>query len=172
MDDIDDDIDTQRIERPLRQAYVGAARDPLEGQGVVFDLPGDLRGGGAPINRNRGPGGSWPGAAAGPAVFAAPLNCVPVGPAVAFAVGSGSVTTMGSVAVFGRANRRTLDEIVQDEVIVRKGDRGAPGSKLFVANRLAATQALSVKFLGLVHLLSKNAAGANVQKAKNIQDQL
>ena len=171
MDDIDDDIDTQRIERRLRQADVGAARDPLEGQGVVFDLPGDLRGGGAPINRNRGPGGSWPGAAAGPAVFAAPLNRFPVGPAVAGAVGSGSVTTMGSVAVFGRANRRTLEEIVQDEVIVRKGDRGAPGSKLFVANRLAATQPLSVKFLGSVHLLSKNAAGENVQKTKNIQDQ-
>ncbi len=42
MDDIDDDIDTRRIERPLRQAYVGAACNPLEGQGVVFDLPGDL----------------------------------------------------------------------------------------------------------------------------------
>ena len=41
MDDINDDIDTQRIERPLRQAYLGADRDPLEGQGVVFDLPGD-----------------------------------------------------------------------------------------------------------------------------------
>ena len=65
---------------------------------------------------------------------------------------------MGSVAVFGRANRRTLGEVTQDEVIVRKGDRGAQGSKVFVANRLAATQALSVKFLGSVHLLSKNAA--------------
>ncbi len=42
MDDINDDIDTRRIERTLRQAYVGVARDPLEGQGVVFDLPGDL----------------------------------------------------------------------------------------------------------------------------------
>jgi hypothetical protein len=75
------------------------------------------------------------------------------------------------VAVFGRANRRTLEEVVQDEVIVRKGDRGAQGSKLFVTNRLAATQDLTVKFLGSVHLLSKNAAGENVQKAKNIQDQ-
>ena len=100
MDNIDDDIDTQRIKRRLRQADGGAARDPLEGRGVVFDRPGDLQGGGAPINRNRGPGGSWPGAAAGPAVFAAPLNRFPVGPAVAGAVGSGSVTTMGSVAVF------------------------------------------------------------------------
>ena len=43
--------------------------------------------------------------------------------------------------------------------------------KIFVANQLAATQALPNKFLGSVHLLSKNAAGENMQKAKNIQDQ-
>ena len=42
MDDIHDEIDIQRIERRLRQGDVGAARDPLQGQGVVFDLPGDL----------------------------------------------------------------------------------------------------------------------------------
>jgi hypothetical protein len=30
---------------------------------------------------------------------------------------------------------------------------------------------LSVKFLGSVHLQSKNAAGEQMQKAKNIQDQ-
>jgi hypothetical protein len=101
-------------------AGAAGAGDTFQGRGVVFDLRGDLRGGGAPINRNRGPGGSWPGAAAGPAVFAAPLNRVPVGPAVASAVGSGSITTMSSVAVFGRANRRTLNEIVQDKVIVHK----------------------------------------------------
>ncbi len=38
-------------------------------------------------------------------------------------------------------------------------------------NRLAATQGLTVKSLGSAHLLSKNAAGENMQKAKNIQDQ-
>ena len=76
MDDIDDEIDIQRIERRLRQGDVGAARDPLQGRGVVFDLPGDLRGGGAPIMRNRGPGGSWPGAAAGAAAFPPPLIVV------------------------------------------------------------------------------------------------
>ena len=171
MDDVDDEIDIQRIERRLRQGDGGAARDPFQGRGVVFDLPGDLQGGGAPIMRNRGPGGSWPGAAA----FAPPFNRGPSGSAAGVfgsgTSGAGSVTTMGSVAVFGRANRRTLEEVTQDEVIVRKGDRGAQGSKVFVANRLAATQALSVKFLGSVHLLSKNAAGENVQKAKNIQDQ-
>jgi hypothetical protein len=32
-------------------------------------------------------------------------------------------------------------------------------------------QGLTVKFLGSIHLLSKNAAGENMQKAKNIQDQ-
>ena len=45
------------------------------------------------------------------------------------------------------------------------------GSKIFVSNRTAATQALPVKFLGSFHLLSKNAAGENNQKAKHIQDQ-
>jgi hypothetical protein len=40
-----------------------------------------------------------------------------------------------------------------------------------VSNRIAATQGLTVKFLGSAHLLSKNAAGENMQKAKNIQVQ-
>ncbi len=102
---------------------------------MVFDLPGDLRGGGSPIIRPRGPGGSWPGAASGAAAFAPPFNRAPLGPAASVVgSGTGSVTSMGSVAVFGRDNHRTLNEIVQDEVIVRKGDRRAPGSKLFVAN--------------------------------------
>ena len=40
-----------------------------------------------------------------------------------------------------------------------------------MSNCVAATQGLSIKFLGSIHLLSKNAAGENMQKAKNIQDQ-
>ena len=36
--------------------------------------------------------------------------------------GGGSVASHGSAAVFGRATRRTLEEITQDEVIVRKAD--------------------------------------------------
>ena len=40
-----------------------------------------------------------------------------------------------------------------------------------MSNGTAATQALTVKFLGSFHLLSKNAAGENKQKAKHIQDQ-
>ena len=62
-------------------------------------------------------------------------------------------------------------EIEQDKVVVRKGDRGLPGSKVYVANRIAATQSLSSKFLGSFHLQSKNAAGENVQKSKHIQDE-
>jgi hypothetical protein len=93
-----------------------------------------------------------------------------------FAVGGsvaagGSVSSHGSAAVFGRTTRRTIEQIIQDEVIVRKGDRGVSGSKIFVSNRTSATQALPVKFLGSFHLLSKNAAGENNQKAKHIQDQ-
>jgi hypothetical protein len=62
-------------------------------------------------------------------------------------------------------------EIEQDEVVVRKGDCGLPGSKVYVANRIAATQSLSSKFLGSFHLQSKNAADKNVQKSKHIQDE-
>ena len=82
-----------------------------------------------------------------------------------------SVASQASVAMFGRANCCTIDEIVLDEVLVRKENRGTPGSKIFVANRAAATLGLDVKFLGSIHLQSKNAAGEHMQKAKNIQDQ-
>jgi hypothetical protein len=63
-------------------------------------------------------------------------------------------------------------EIEQDEVVVCKGDRGLPGSKIYVANRIAVAQSLSSKFLGSFHLQSKNAAGKNVQKSKHIQDEI
>jgi hypothetical protein len=62
-------------------------------------------------------------------------------------------------------------EIEQDEVIVRKGNRGLLGLKIYVANWIAATQSLSSKFLGSFHLQSKNAAAKNVQKSKHIQDE-
>ncbi len=91
--------------------------------------------------------------------------------AAAPVAGGGSVASHGSAAVFGRATRRTLEEITQDEVIVRKADRGVAGSKIFVSNRTAATQALSAKILGSVYLQLKNAAGENNQKAKLIQEQ-
>ncbi len=78
------------------------------------------------------------------------------------------VASQGSTAVFQQRACRTLLEIEQDEVVVRKGDRGLPGSKVHVANRIAATQSLLSKFLGSFHLQSKNAAGENVQKSKHI----
>ena len=40
-----------------------------------------------------------------------------------------------------------------------------------MANQIAATQSLPVKLLVSFHLLSKNAAGENVQKLKHIQDE-
>jgi len=146
----------------------------LQGREFFFDLAG------AGPNMNRDPaGGSWPGAANAappaarwnrnnPAPPAACFNRVPGG-STASSI-RGSVSTNNSVAVFGCANRRTLEEIVLDEIIVRNDDRGTPGSKIFVSIRVAVTQGLSVKFLGSIHLLSKNAAGENMQKAKNIQD--
>jgi hypothetical protein len=81
------------------------------------------------------------------------------------------VASQGSAAVFQQRAHCTLLEIEQDEVVVHKGDRGLPGSKLYGANRIAATQSLLRKFLGSFHLQSKNAAGKNVQKSKHIQDE-
>ncbi len=81
------------------------------------------------------------------------------------------VASQGRAAVFQQKARRTLLEIEQDKVLVRKGDHGLPGLKVYVANRTAATQSLSSKFLGFFHLQSKNAAGKNVQKLKYIQDE-
>ncbi len=54
---------------------------------------------------------------------------------------------------------------------MRKGDQGLPGSKIYVANRIAATQSLSSEFLGSFYLQSQNAAGENLQKSKHIQDE-
>jgi hypothetical protein len=64
--------------------------------------------------------------------------------------GTSISSSHGSVAVFGRAIRCTLGKIIQDEVIVWKGECGAPGSKLIVTNRSTATQVLQIKFLGAV----------------------
>ena len=73
--------------------------------------------------------------------------------------------------MFQQRARRTLLEIEKDEVIVCKGDRGLPGSKVYVTNQIVATQSLLSKFLGSFHLQSKNAAGKNFQKSKHIQDE-
>ena len=81
------------------------------------------------------------------------------------------MASQGSAAVFQQRARCTLLKIEQDKVIVRKSDRGLPGLKVYVANRIAETQSLSSKLLGSFHLQSKNAAGENVQKSKHIQDE-
>ena len=109
--------------------------DPLQGQIPLYALTEFLWA--AAADRNRSPARSFAGA---------------------------SITSCGSAAVFGRATCRTLDEIIQDKVIVQKGYLGVPGPKIFVSNWTAATQSLPVKFLGSFHLLSKNAAGENNKK--------
>ncbi len=58
------------------------------------------------------------------------------------------VASQGSAAVFQQRAHCTLLEIEQDKVIVCKGNRGLPGSKIYVANRIAAIQSLLSKFLG------------------------
>lgn len=82
-----------------------------------------------------------------------------------------SAVSQGTVAVFGRINPRTLEEIQGNMVLVRKEERGPPGSKIFIVHRAAATRGLSPPFLGSQHLQSKNEHGENVQKASKIQDQ-
>jgi hypothetical protein len=86
-------------------------------------------------------------------------------------VTAASVASQGSAAAFQQRAHCTLLEIEQDKVAARKGDCGLPGSKVYVANWIAATQSLSSKFLGSFHLQSKNAAGKNVQNTKHIQDE-
>ncbi len=49
------------------------------------------------------------------------------------------VTSQGSAAVFQQRARCPFLEIEQDKVIVCKGNHGLPGSKIYVANRIAAT---------------------------------
>ena len=63
-----------------------------------------------------------------------------------------SVASQGSAAVFQQRACCTLLEIEQDEVVMRKGDRGLPGLKVYVANQIAAIQSLFSKFLGSFHL--------------------
>ncbi len=81
------------------------------------------------------------------------------------------VASQGSTAIFQQRARCTLLEIEQDKVVLCKGNCWLPGLKIYVANRIAATQTLSSKFPGSFHLQSKNAAGKNVQKLKHLQDE-
>ena len=83
---------------------------------------------------------------------------------------SQGMASQGSAVVFQQRAHRTLLEIDQDKVVVCKGDCGLPGSKVYVANRIAATQSILSKFLGSFRLQSKNSASKNVQKSKHIQD--
>ena len=102
------------------------------------------------------------GAAA--AALGVPANiAVPQGAA---SVVESFASAVGSVVVLQRCLRRTILELEQDEVVVRKGDPGDPSSKTYVTNRAAVTKPLSIKFLGSYHLQSKNADGENVQKSK------
>ncbi len=64
------------------------------------------------------------------------------------------VASQGSAAIFQQRAHCTLLEIEQDKVVVRKDDRGLPGSKVYVANWITATQSLLSKFLGSFHLQS------------------
>ncbi len=127
-------LERERLERIVLQARLAELNVPFEqrfeapeepvgddpfeeGRDVQFELPAALRA--AAAGRNR----------------------VPLAPA------AGSVASQATVAVFGRVHRRTLEDMALDEVIVRKEDRGVLGSKIFVANRAAATTTTKVPWV-------------------------
>ncbi len=61
-----------------------------------------------------------------------------------------SVASAGaaSLGLQFRQTRRTFEELREGEIIVRKQDRGAKGSKIYIAIRKSATMPLPDKLLG------------------------
>ncbi len=76
------------------------------------------------------------------------------------------VASQGSAAVFQQRAHCTLLEIEQDKVVLCKGDRGLPDSKVYVANRIAATQSLLSEFLGSFHLQPKKCSWRECPKVE------
>ncbi len=76
-------------------------------------------------------------------------------------VGAGaSVASVGAalLALQFRQTRRTFEELMEGEVIARKQDHGAKGSKTYIAIRKSATTPLPDKLLGPCFL------GARIRK--------
>ena len=69
-----------------------------------------------------------------------------------------------------RQTRRTFKELREGEVIARKQDRGAKGSKIYIAIRKSATTPLPDKLLGPCFLGAKNSEGELLNRNKSIQD--
>ncbi len=69
-----------------------------------------------------------------------------------------------------RQTRRTFEELREGEVIARKQDCGAKGSKIYIAIRKSATTPLPDKLLGPRFLGAKNTEGELLNRNKSIQD--
>ncbi len=97
-----------------------------------------------------------------------PANVPPV-----IGVSAGASVASAGAASLGlqfRQTRHTLEELMEGEVIVRKQDHGAKGSKTYIAIRKSATMPLPDKLLGPHFLGAKNKEGELLNCNKSIQD--
>ena len=88
-------------------------------------------------------------------------------------VSAGASVASGGAASLGlqfRQTRRTPEELMEGEVIARKQDCGAKGSKTYIAIRKSATTPLPDKLLGPRFLGAKNKEGEFLNRNKSIQD--
>ena len=88
-------------------------------------------------------------------------------------VRAGDSVASAGAALLGlqfRQTRRTFEELREGEVIARKQDRGAKGSKIYIAICKSATTPLPDKLLGPHFLGAKNSEGELLNCNKSIQD--
>ena len=97
----------------------------------------------------------------------------PVDVPLVIGVGAGaSVASTGaaSLGIQFQTTSRTLEELMESEVIARKQDRGVKGSKTYIAICKSATTALPDKLLGPRFLGTKNKEGELLNRSKSIQE--
>jgi hypothetical protein len=97
-----------------------------------------------------------------------PANVPPV---MGFRAGASVASTgAASLGLQFRQTRRTFEELMEGEVIACKQDRGAKGSKIYIAIHKSATTPLPNKLLGPCFLGAKNSEGELLNRNKSIQD--
>jgi hypothetical protein len=99
--------------------------------------------------------------------------CPPADVPPVIGVRAGDSVASAGAALLGlqfRQTRCTFEELREGEVIVRKQDRGAKGSKIYIAIRKSATTPLPNKLLSPRFLSAKNSEGELLNCNKSIQD--
>jgi hypothetical protein len=99
--------------------------------------------------------------------------CPPADVPLVIGVRAGDSVASAGAALLGlqfRQTRRTFEKLREGEVIARKQDRGAKGSKIYIAIRKSATTPLLDKLLGPRFLGAKNSEGELLNRNKSIQD--